>query len=134
MKFIEWCELFVIGHPLIDEQHQDLFNIINQFHYELSTNHTKKIAVSTLNNLIQFAQKHFTDEEKISNEFGFPKENLIQHQEIHGQLIMDIFELHTNISSGVETDLDKIGDFLTKWIILHVLIEDNKYKKYLPKN
>ncbi len=131
MKFIEWCELLVIGHPLIDDQHQELFNIINQFNDEISNKQSKKLAVCTLNNLIQFAQKHFTDEEKISKEFNFPEEDLTRHQKIHEQLVMDIFELHTDISSGVEKDIGKIHDFLTEWIILHVLIEDKKYKKYL---
>ena len=133
MKFIEWCELLVIGHPLIDEQHQELFNIINQFHDDLSNKRSKKQALYTLTSLIQFAQKHFADEEKISREFGFPDDHLAKHKDIHEKLIIDIFELHTDISSGVENDLGTIGDFLTQWIILHVLIEDNKYKKYLLK-
>ncbi len=133
MKFIEWCELFVIGHPLIDEQHQELFKIINQFHSDLSTNQPQKVAVSTLTNLIQFAQKHFADEERVSKKFGFPEDNLGKHKNIHEKLIMDIFELHTDISTGAVSDLGKIDDFLTKWIILHVLIEDIKYKKYLTK-
>ncbi len=131
MKFIEWCGFFKIGHSLIDEQHQELFNIINQFHSDLSSNKPKKVAVCTLTNLIQFAQKHFSDEENVSKQFGFPEDSLSKHKNIHEKLIMDIFDLHNDISTDVVSDLGKIGDFLTEWIILHVLIEDNKYKKYL---
>jgi hemerythrin len=133
MKFIEWCGLLQIGHPVIDEQHQTLFKIINQFHQDLEDNKTGKTAVNTLNKLISFAQKHFTDEEKISSDFGFPDENLVEHKKIHEQLVMDIFELHTAVSKASEVDLEEIRTFLTNWIILHVLIEDNKYKAYIFK-
>ncbi len=61
---------------MIDNQHQELFNIINQFNDELSNKQSKKLAVCTLNILIQFAQKHFSDEKKISKEFNFPEEDL----------------------------------------------------------
>ena len=89
--------------------------------------------VEILNKLIQFAQKHFSDEEQLSRQFGFPEENLDTHSEIHEQLIIDIFQLHQDISNGILNELDPISDFLNNWIILQVLIEDYKYKQYLKE-
>jgi hemerythrin len=133
MEFIRWCGLLVIGHPVIDEQHQKLFSIINEFHNQLETGESKHLAVDTLNRLIKFAQKHFAAEEAISKQFGFPDEKLTQHKKIHEQLIFDIFELHQEITSSTSIDLRSISSFLTEWIILHILIEDNKYKNFLPQ-
>ena len=124
MEFIRWCGLLVIGHPVIDEQHQKLFSIINEFHNQLETGESKHLAVDTLNRLIKFAQKHFAAEEAISKQFGFPDEKLTQHKKIHEQLIFDIFELHQEITSSTSIDLRSISSFLTEWIILHILIED----------
>jgi hemerythrin len=131
MEFIRWCGLLVIGHPVIDEQHQKLFSIINEFHNQLETRESKHLAVDTLNRLIKFAQKHFAAEEAISKQFGFPDKKLTQHKKIHEQLIFDIFELHQEITSSASIDLRSISSFLTEWIILHILIEDNKYKNFL---
>ena len=131
MEFIRWCGLLVIGHPVIDEQHQKLFSIINEFHNQLETRESKHLAVDTLNRLIKFAQKHFAAEEAISKQFGFPDKKLTQHKKIHEQLIFDIFELHQEITSSTSIDLRSISSFLTEWIILHILIEDNKYKNFL---
>jgi hemerythrin len=133
MEFIRWCGLLVIGHPVIDEQHQELFSIINEFHHQLATGKSSHLAVDTLNRLIKFAQKHFADEEVISKQFGFPDEKCTQHQEIHEQLILDIFELHQDITSSASINLKNISNFLTEWIILHILIEDNKYKNFLTQ-
>lgn len=131
MDFIQWCGFFVVGHPLIDKQHRELFGIINKFHNELSKGDSKHLAVDTLNHLIKFAQQHFSDEETVTEQFGYPADELARHKNIHEQLVLDIFRLHEGITSGAVTDLDSIGNFLTEWIILHILIEDNKYKEFL---
>ena len=131
MKFIRWCGLFAIGHPTIDTQHQELFEIINHFQEELTKGASNHLSIEILNELIKYAQKHFSDEEKISREFGFPEEELSNHREVHEQLILDVFQLHQEISKGMLNELDAISDFLANWIILHVLIEDYKYKPYL---
>lgn len=131
MKFIRWCGLFALGHPIIDTQHKELFEIINNFQEELSKGTSSHLSIEILNELIRFAEKHFSDEEEISREFGFPEEELESHREIHEQLILDIFQLHQDISNGILNELDTISDFLANWIIVHVLIEDYKYKPYL---
>ncbi len=134
MKFIEWCGLLVIGHPVIDEQHQELFSIINEFHDQLKKGEPSHVAVNTLNRLINFTQKHFADEEKISREFGFPDDKHGRHSDIHEKLVLDIFELHSEISrKGTSINLENISSFLTDWIILHILIEDNCYKEYINR-
>ena len=131
MKFIEWCGLLVIGHPVIDAQHRELFEIINTFHDQLASGKPRKTAVETLNRMTAFAQKHFADEEAVSKQFGFPDDLRNRHQQIHEKLVFDIFELHKEIAESDVIDLDNISEFLTNWIILHILIEDNGYKAYL---
>ena len=131
MKFIEWCGLLEIGHPTIDAQHQELFSIINTFHDQLAAGQPSHLSVQTLNRLIAFSQKHFADEEVISERFGFPDHKRNRHKQIHEKLVHDIFELHEEITRSESIDLESISQFLTNWIILHILIEDNGYKPYL---
>ncbi len=131
MEFVTWCGLFKIGHPVIDQQHRELFRIVNEFHDQLTRGQPSRVAIDTLNGLIKFAQEHFADEEVISKEFGYPEEQQDRHRHIHEKLIYDIFDLHKEISGSESIDLKNISNFLNQWIILHILIEDNQYKAFL---
>ena len=121
MTFVQWCELFVIGHQIIDEQHRELFNIINKFHDEFSAGFAEHLADDTLNQLIGYVQKHFADEEEIAEAIGYPEDKLASHKKIHEQLVLDIFELHSGITGNGSVSLDDVSEFLTRWIVLHIL-------------
>lgn len=131
MKYVEWCELFRIGHDKIDSQHKVLFDISNQFHDEAHKGFDSKVTIETMNQLINYAQIHFADEEKLTATLNLPEEILTAHKKVHEQLIMDIFDLHVNISSGKINSMSYIQNFLREWLVLHILNEDNKYKEHL---
>lgn len=131
MKFVEWCDLFLIGDQMIDRQHQVLFDITNKFHEEVYKGFDRRTTAETMNQLISYAQKHFAAEEALTGRLGLPAEMLAAHHAIHGQLIDDIFTLNEDITSGKVTSMYEIEKFLTRWLVLHILIEDKKYKEHL---
>jgi len=133
MKFVEWCDLFVIGNKTIDDQHQVLLEIANTFHNEAKKGFNRKVTNDTMNQLIDYAQKHFFTEETITGKLDLPIELLDNHNEIHEKLIMDIYKIHEDLSSGKINSMYDIEKFLTDWLILHILIEDKKYKEYLHR-
>jgi len=65
MDFIVWCGLFKIGHPIIDEQHQNIFSIVNTFHNKMQRKEKQLLIQDTLNSLIKYVEFHFDEEEKI---------------------------------------------------------------------
>ena len=131
MKFVEWCDLFLIGHQIIDKQHQVLFDISNKFHDQVNKGFNKKRIIETLNELINYAEKHFDTEECIIEKFNLPRALIDNHKNIHENLITEVFQLNEDFASGKITSMYDIEKFLTKWLILHILIEDKKYKDYL---
>ena len=131
MKFVAYCDLFLIENQTIDTQHQVLFEITNRFHREVRQLFNRDNAIAILTELIQYAQKHFTAEEAIIEKSGMPKELVTRHKEIHGRLVEDIFKLNEEITSGKIKSRDEIETFLTEWLVLHILIEDKKLRKYL---
>ena len=76
MDFIVWCDLFKIGHPIIDEQHQKLIKIANKFHNEMQSKEKDLLIPDTLNKLIKYAELHFDEEEDILKKKGYPEDNL----------------------------------------------------------
>ena len=133
MKFVEWCDLFLIGHPIIDKQHQVLFDITNKFHKEVYKGFSRKLTTDTLNQLIDYAQTHFSTEEEITGKLGLTEEILANHKDIHEQLVMDIFKLNEDIASGKIKSMYDIEKFLASWLVLHILTEDKKYRDYLTR-
>jgi len=131
MKFVEWCDLFLIGHQTIDKQHQVLFDIANRFHSEVYKGFSRRLTTETLNQLIDYAQTHFATEEEITGKLGFSEDFLENHKYVHEQLIIDIFNLNEDIVSGKIKTMYEIEKFLTRWLVLHILTEDKKYRDYL---
>ena len=131
MDFIIWCDLFKIGHPIIDEQHQKLIQIVNKFHKEMQRTEKEKIIPDTLNKLIKYVELHFDEEENILHKKGYPDNDLLKHREIHEALVKDIFKLNERFCKGDYDSLVEVEKFLTDWLVMHILQEDMKFKYHL---
>lgn len=131
IKFVEWCKLFEMMHPVVDEQHQELFRITNLFYDEINKGADFKVIRDALHQLTCYAQVHFEDEEKIMKSMMYP--HVEEHKEIHAELIMDIFTLNDNFEKGNVKTKEDIGNFLTKWLVLHILHEDKKFYYFREK-
>ena len=131
MKFIEVCDVLKIGHQTIDKQHKVLFEIANKVHDEVHKGFNTKIVIEAMNQLVNYAQNHFSTEENIIEQLGYPEDMLADHKDIHEKLIMDIFKLNEDIATGKQKSMYEIERFLTNWLVLHILIEDMKYKDHL---
>jgi len=132
MKFVEWCGLFVIGHPVIDKQHRELFRLANSFidnirHSAADRNNAFRI----LNGLIKYAEDHFSEEEEIARQYKCPEEELSKHEEAHAKLIEEIFEINDRLQKAESFEINSIEKFLREWLVMHVLNEDLKLKKYV---
>jgi hemerythrin-like metal-binding protein len=131
-KFLEWCDLFRIGIPTIDKQHQSLIDIINDFHSQMNQGVRGKLIFETLNRLISYAQNHFSSEEDLLEKFGYPDGLLSDHKKKHEQLVQDIFSLNEDLENSRLSSMEEIEKFLLNWLVLHILIEDKKFKDQLP--
>ena len=129
MTILTWNDQYCIGNALIDEEHQALFRLINEFHSQWSQNHDLGTILPILNQLIRYSQQHFQDEERIMEMEGYPL--LEAHRKCHEKLIEDIFRLHEEFSSHnvrLEHDVQK---FLKHWLVDHVIHNDYAFRDYL---
>jgi hemerythrin len=131
MDFILWCDLFKIGHPIIDEQHQKLFKIANKFHSDLQKREKELLISDTLNNLVKYVEFHFDEEIKIFQKKDYPDFEIIKHNDIHENIVKDIFKLNERFSQGKYDSIVEVERFIADWIVLHILQEDMKFKYHL---
>jgi hemerythrin len=131
MGKIVWSKDYSVQSGFLDHQHQKLMEIINDFNQAIARGDGKKVAYTTLNRLIQYAEQHFRDEEKLLEIARYPTEQLQTHIREHEKLTEEIFH-HGEIwhSYGKEA-LPEIGLFLKDWLIEHILTSDMMYSKYV---
>ncbi|GAB4132523.1 MAG: hypothetical protein Fur0015_06030 [Ignavibacteriales bacterium] len=133
MQFIVWSDFFSTGVNYIDRQHKRLIDIANEFHSSVKNNANKSTMFSILNNLVSYAEEHFTDEEAVMQKAGVPEEHFNYHKELHEKLTLSVFELNAELEKGETKTLNEIENFLNEWLIKHILEEDKKLVPYSAK-
>jgi len=131
MGKIMWSSAFSVQSKYLDQQHQNLIKIVNDFNQAVARGEGTKMAYTILNRLVQYAEKHFRDEEKLLEIARFPAEQLKTHIKEHEKLTEEIFRHCENWSSYGKDALPEIGLFLKDWLMDHILTSDMKYSKYV---
>lgn len=129
MSLIRWTEKFAVNQDLIDDQHRYLFQLINDFHDAYMQRQTRQEVLILLNRLIDYAQRHFDDEERIMAEKAYPQ--LEAHQALHVKLFEEIFTLNEKLSDRALNPTRDTIAFLENWLTDHILLHDLKFAEHL---
>jgi hemerythrin-like metal-binding protein len=122
---INWTKEFSVGIERLDRQHAVLITKINQLEglmgaHCIDVEHCKKI----LNELMEYAQVHFAQEESLMKEADYPA--YAGHVEKHIEYVSQVSEYLISAIHG-EDCVRKILDFLKQWWTGHILCEDKLY-------
>jgi hemerythrin len=131
MTILSWHDQYLIGNTVIDDEHKELFRLINDFHSKWTENRDKQAIKEVLNNLIQYCQTHFSDEEAIMAREGYVV--LESHRKYHEKLVEDIFKLNQELvekHTMLEHDLNK---FLKHWLVDHIVHCDYDFRDFLVR-
>ncbi|MFH1216754.1 MAG: bacteriohemerythrin [Pseudomonadota bacterium] len=131
MAKLFWKSEYNVNSRYIDQQHQHLLAIVNDFNEAITAGKGKQAAYPILNRLVQYAEEHFRDEEKLMRMARYPQNELNSHINDHEKLTEEIFQHTENWSNYGEEALPRIGEFLKKWLMDHILTADKKYSKYV---
>lgn len=124
----EMKQEYLTGITLIDEEHAKLFDIAEEAHQLLHNpmipdkfDQIKEI----MNGLKEYTKKHFADEEAYMESTGYKRlfTQKIQHQAFIEKL--EEFDLDT-IDEDQEKAIGDILEFLTDWLVHHILENDKK--------
>ncbi len=119
-----------VGVPKIDEQHKELVNRLNAVTTMGTTSASKEETQKTLNLLGDYIVKHFSDEEALQRQSGYPKYEWHKGQHQH---YVDEFkklkkEFDTN-GASVKFSLDLNNSIIT-WIVKHIKSVDVEFGKH----
>ncbi len=132
MDSFHWDKNFVTGLSDVDQQHQHLVGIINQFGYLLAEN---KVAFNDLEEvfkkLADYAKYHFREEEAAMAHAGIDRRHLSQHIEAHRSFLNEISTMHAGVSPDNPDAAKHILDFLTHWLAYHILGSDQNMARQM---
>jgi len=125
--------MYSVRVPYIDNQHQKLVRIINDFYDTLKDTESNSSMFQILNDLLHYAELHFKDEEEIMQLVGYPEDKFLEHKEEHEKIIEQIYKLNDQLAQGDEKSTFSLEEFLNNWIIKHILEVDKEYQPYMTR-
>jgi len=126
---LHWRQAYDCGHPLIDRQHQALFEHANSLLAALLSERPTGEIASLIDTLIRDVVQHFHDEEAIITAAGYP--DVAEHAARHRDLVDKAGALVSRFQTGT-LDLGELFQFLAHDVVsLHMLKSDREYFPYL---
>ena len=126
MDRIEWSDLFRTDLPIVDEQHQKLFEMVNQIAEHLDSGHVDPRAVeNSLDRLVDCAGQHFVDEEREMVHHQVDKRHQKLQRMEHSAFVYDLNRLRSYADEGdLDDQYEEILKFAASWLIYHTLRTD----------
>ena len=132
MSHVEWRDEYNLGVSIIDTQHQQFLQLMEQAYDAFYKRETKDELAVLMGNLKDYTLLHFGTEEKYFDLFNyeFKEEHVRHHMQLKEQLIglMKDFEV-----KGPDM-IPNLIDFLENWLVNHLNHEDKKYVQCFKEN
>lgn len=121
---LEWSEHFETHIELVDSQHEGLFVLLNKLADCFAIGvPSEEMVEQTLQELLDYAHQHFTDEEAMMKERNIDPQFFALHHMEHNSFIYDLsrLQLHSNADEDAVQTAENVVRFITSWLVYHIL-------------
>ena len=125
MSAIAWSESYSVGVAAIDDQHRQLFEILNKLDEAIEKSRGQRVLTQVLREMVGYTQEHFAFEEKLMAEAGYP--GLQAHQAKHRRIIQKVERFDYELNIEGRRISREVRDFLQQWLVSHIAEEDMAY-------
>ncbi|HLK22733.1 MAG TPA: bacteriohemerythrin [Bryobacteraceae bacterium] len=129
MSIFHWKEEYSVGHPEIDAQHKQLFQLADDLNAAMTGGKGNKVLTKTLASLIDYTKHHFSCEEQLMKRNFYP--DYLNHKALHDDLTARVIELQKQFASGRTAMSIDVFHFLKDWLTHHIGEQDRKVAAYL---
>jgi hemerythrin len=129
MSVAVWDDSYKTGDVNVDEQHRELFRMVNELHDAIVTNKGREHMGPTLEKLARYTVEHFQTEEALMTRVNYPA--MAGHQKKHADLTMRVTELLEKFKSGKMTLSTTLSIFLSDWLRHHIKEDDVALVKFV---
>ena len=128
---MEWTENYNLHIEHIDFQHKELARIISELQMSVLADDSIEEIDQSVKFLIDYTKFHFLEEEKFMK-VQYPRYE--EHKQYHQKLLMDISDVIKNIEDGKSINGSDFIDFITNWLMNHILSQDRKIGEFVAGN
>lgn len=130
MAFFPWSPDYSVGIRLIDNDHKDLVDTVNELHDAIEAREGCEAVRRALTMLAGYVREHFTREEQLMADYGYPA--LAAHKRLHVALRRRVHAIRlVHAEDPFRIDPAKLLDFLRDWLVNHILKSDLQYVPYM---
>ncbi len=122
MALIEWKSEFSLGVPLVDNEHREMIDLVNQLHQKVKSQEQDAGIVDFLEDLYACAAKHFAHEELMmqSRRYSAFEHHQADHQRLLNELTSMMFEVQDGMLNNIEAMTERLYD----WFCIHFKTHD----------
>ncbi len=130
-KRLTWSSELSVGDDSIDDDHKELFDLINALEAaDISHDYINRI----LDQLKKYTLEHFSKEEEYMQKCNYPE--LKEHAREHRMFIEWLETIRSTYARFPQSPFvigDLVNDYLQKWLRNHILQEDMKYRDFMAQ-
>lgn len=132
MPFLEWTQKFSVGVDIVDEQHQELFGILNRLYDSVVEGKEQSELADILEELVSYTVYHFKTEEDLHAKHDYPGRAM--HRAEHDKLTGQAVDFQTQLRGGCATISFELLDFLHAWLTGHTTSLDKEFGDFLNED
>ena len=115
---VAWNARYSTGISIIDEQHQELFQIVNRLRQLVLDAADRTAIEGLLEDLVACSERHFASEEAHMAKVGYP--DLTQHAAEHAAMLTSLNELLVRFRESHQTMAMMVPTFMEGWLKHHI--------------
>ena len=134
MNEVKWTADLATGIELIDEQHKQLIEHLNNLSKAVAAQQGPAEVSSTLSFLIDYTDFHFSMEERNMEAHHYPA--FETHKALHDEFkaILDKMEVEFRDDGPTPILAESIDTLLVNWLMKHIQVVDREFGAFLESN
>lgn len=126
---VQWTPKMSVGVEMLDDEHQQLFALLNQLHEHIEAGQGTEWLGRTFEGLAEYTHTHFAHEEELFEQHGYPEAE--GHIRQHRDFIRQIEEMQVHYNKGhFDTLSEGMVAMLRDWLTLHIQKSDQRYHEF----
>lgn len=129
--YAEFTDDLVTGNEVIDSQHKELINKINDLLRSCENGSSKDDATKMLNYLSEYTNYHFGAEESLQESIGYP--GIEEHKKKHAELkatVQELYDLLAKEKGPTDAFAAMVNEKVTEWLYYHIQSFDRSVAEY----
>lgn len=129
---IEFDDTLITKNELIDSQHKELIGRIKKFVDSCEQRDSKVTAINMLDYLAEYTDFHFSAEEKLQEEVGYPglEDHKKKHEEFKNSL-RSLEEFLEESEGPTDAFVEQVKKKVVDWLFNHIKTFDRSVAEYI---